>query len=280
MGDSNETATPVVLAAPPPALTATAIDMDLLYPDSFWSAGQFTYSIPTTLSTWPSYTGDSEASGAHHFTALNATQAARFAFALGVWDSLITPNFVQTDDATSPGNIRVGFSDDLDTTEWGHTYLPAAGGGPATPHNGDIWIADRNDATTFEAGSYDYTALLHELGHAMGLKHPFEDGPTLPTEYDNRRYTVMSYTAQTGEYAVTFTQTGNTLQGHFVAVEPTTPMVLDIAAVQARYGADPTTAPGDTPTISTASRCCGPSMTLPGPIPWTLRSTPTRRTSI
>ena len=35
---------------------------------------------------------------------------------------------------------------------------------------------------------------LHEIGHAMGLKHPFDGDPTLQTSLDNTQYTVMSYT--------------------------------------------------------------------------------------
>ena len=36
--------------------------------------------------------------------------------------------------------------------------------------------------------------LLHEIGHAVGLKHPFEGGVTLTTAVDNTDNTVMSYT--------------------------------------------------------------------------------------
>lgn len=34
--------------------------------------------------------------------------------------------------------------------------------------------------------------LLHELGHAMGLKHPFS-APTLPAEYESNKFSIMSY---------------------------------------------------------------------------------------
>ncbi|GHG91083.1 metalloprotease [Pseudodonghicola xiamenensis] len=35
--------------------------------------------------------------------------------------------------------------------------------------------------------------LLHELGHALGLKHPFS-APALPDTYESNKFTVMSYT--------------------------------------------------------------------------------------
>jgi hypothetical protein len=48
------------------------------------------------------------------------------------------------------------------------------------------------------AGTDGYETLLHELGHALGLKHPFDqDGDnkvTLPASLDNTNNTLMSYT--------------------------------------------------------------------------------------
>lgn len=36
--------------------------------------------------------------------------------------------------------------------------------------------------------------MLHEIGHALGFKHPFTGDPTLPPDLDNKQHTVMSYT--------------------------------------------------------------------------------------
>jgi hypothetical protein len=49
-------------------------------------------------------------------------------------------------------------------------------------------------------GSQGYETLLHELGHALGLKHPFEDSITLPASQDNTSNTLMSYTEVGGPY--------------------------------------------------------------------------------
>jgi len=43
-------------------------------------------------------------------------------------------------------------------------------------------------------GGAGYQVLLHELGHALGLAHPFDDRATLPTGTHDTNTTVMSYT--------------------------------------------------------------------------------------
>ncbi|MBU6230674.1 MAG: M10 family metallopeptidase C-terminal domain-containing protein, partial [Cyanobacteria bacterium REEB459] len=65
-------------------------------------------------------------------------------------------------------------------------------------------------------GSHGYTSLIHEIGHALGLKHPFDDSPTLPSSEDNLINTVMTYT--------------------FTGQKPTTLMPYDIAALRYIYG--------------------------------------------
>lgn len=49
-------------------------------------------------------------------------------------------------------------------------------------------------------GSAGFEVLLHELGHALGLKHPFEGAVRLPATQDNTRLTLMSYTDAGGPY--------------------------------------------------------------------------------
>ena len=65
-------------------------------------------------------------------------------------------------------------------------------------------------------GQPGYGTLIHEVLHALGLKHPFGDpGPAMPAQYDNTAYTAMSYTG-----SFTFTQ----------------PAVLDVLALHHLYG--------------------------------------------
>jgi Ca2+-binding RTX toxin-like protein len=77
---------------------------------------------------------------------------------------------------------------------------------------------------------------MHEIGHALGLDHPFE-GNIIPDGYDDMRYTIMSYTTPKGVF---YAKPGGTNQFTIL-----TPGVYDIAAVQKIYGANMTYHTGD-----------------------------------
>ncbi len=62
--------------------------------------------------------------------------------------------------------------------------------------------------------------ILHELGHALGLKHPFEGADALPTALDNNKFTIMSYT-----------------ENPDTGVDADAMMLYDIFALQDQWGA-------------------------------------------
>lgn len=68
-------------------------------------------------------------------------------------------------------------------------------------------------------GYHGYATLVHELGHALGLKHSFEGGAVLPPEQDNQSHTVMTYS--------------------FSDYSPATFMAYDVMALQYLYGIPP-----------------------------------------
>lgn len=107
------------------------------------------------------------------------------------------------------------------------------------PAGGDVWINVAYAADDWSRGTSHFTGLLHEIGHALGLKHPFEDPHVLPAAEDSEQYTVMSYTSH--PHAL-FRRVRDEGDGHYswsyYDVSPQTPMLYDIAAIQYLYGAN------------------------------------------
>lgn len=72
-------------------------------------------------------------------------------------------------------------------------------GGTLTAYNAEAFVfLDNVDwasiNTTPTKGTSGYEVLLHEIGHALGLGHPFDGDFTLSASDDNTNNTVMSYT--------------------------------------------------------------------------------------
>ena len=63
----------------------------------------------------------------------------------------------------------------------------------------DVFINLDNQKPSKIGNSYnfDYELLVHELGHTIGLTHPFiensGDGSLMPSSEENNKWTVMSY---------------------------------------------------------------------------------------
>lgn len=174
------------------------------------------------------------------FEPLNGVQQANFLDALATLSAVANIEFTLLDDnETEVGEIRVAFSGLVDFFGAGAwAYLP---GDYAAA--GDVWMNPAISLNqSFDEGSWEFNTLIHELGHALGLKHPFDTdnienpyggAPTLPTEFDNIFYTVMTYTDD---------PSGNNF---FISRYPDTPMVFDILALQYLYGPNNTFNDGD-----------------------------------
>ncbi len=143
-----------------------------------------TYSFMESL---PSYHGSDSS-----FTTFNETMKAAARQALDAWASVSNLSFVEVSDAGDGGEIRFGAN--FQASSAGYAYYPST-----SDIGGDIMIAN-NYAYNLapEVGTYGYLTLLHEIGHAIGLKHPGNysgtgSGPFLSSDLDNYDTTVMSY---------------------------------------------------------------------------------------
>ena len=100
----------------------------------------------------------------------------------------------------------------------------------------DVFIDKENDGVTKTAvlspqeGTYQALTWIHEIGHALGLKHPHQEKYFLPTSEDKTSLSVMSYTQpvdkDNGDPLLTFS-------------------ILDIAALHYLYGPNPSSRAGD-----------------------------------
>ncbi len=205
-----------------------------------WASGSSTF---VGRNNSGSYSSTNEPDATYHY-ALNSAQQQAARTAMQAWSNVANVQFAEVPDtANSAGDIRIGWTSAGDSTStggkaWGWAYDPSAN----YPRGGDIWISSDSSAakdTDWSVGSYNYQGIMHELGHSLGLKHPFEDGVTLPSEVDTRKYTIMSYTDISNDVFRTITYGANGKPDfHYIDVVPETPMILDIAAMQFLYGAN------------------------------------------
>lgn len=108
----------------------------------------------------------------------------------------------------------------------GYQYTADATGG-LTFYNADAFIyldSLRTPDPAPAAGGWWYQALLHEIGHALGLKHPFEATADMPTTLqppyqDTTSFSIMSYTHTSAAYYSQFNE-------------------YDLAALNYLYGGD------------------------------------------
>ena len=155
--------------------------------------------VTVTFSFGDSAPGYGEADDLRGFAAFSATQRQVTREILVRLSSEIGINFAEVADAGSQyGQIRFGTN--LQTDSSGYAYLPFSTG---TDRDGDIFISTDN-TTNLVPGAFNYTTLVHEIGHAIGLNHPgnYNAGePATPNATgnflgqveDSLAYSTMSY---------------------------------------------------------------------------------------
>lgn len=122
------------------------------------------------------------------WTAFDSAEKAAFTAALAHIETFLNVDFVEVTGSADPdlnvGQVTLPGS----TTGMGGNSLGFSG---STITRWDGFVV--YDNTLDLSAEAQVNLLLHELGHALGLKHPFS-APVLPAVEDNNKYTVMSYT--------------------------------------------------------------------------------------
>ena len=203
-------------------------DIDGLQADYRWATRALTFSFPTTAADYPASDYGAGEEPSYGFLALNAAQQTAVTGILAQIAAVSGLTFTRL--SGGAGDLRFGRTG---ATETAHAYLPVEAG-----WGGDSWYATSDDYSNPVKGSYGYATFVHEIGHALGLKHPHEDARVMTAAHDSMETTVMSYRSYTGASA----ERGYTNEEFGFAQSL---MMYDIAALQTMYGANYGTNAGD-----------------------------------
>ena len=227
-----------------------AVGSSLDSPAGLGQPAALTYSF---VQTPPSYY-DSTDPVHSQFRSFTAAEIAATRNVLAHYSEVINITF--TASASTLGQMTFGAAG-LPQNEAGFAYGPAYSssftGSAKTivrvsenATSGDVWLQRSFVDAVMQPGAHGYSTLLHEVGHALGLKHPFDPTHTLPSSMDSTRYTVMSYTAPENMGIVTVSGDASGYSWTTGAtVEARSLMPLDILALQYLYGANTSSRAGN-----------------------------------
>lgn len=142
-------------------------------------------------------------------------------------EAMFNIEFVETSNIADPYTIAIQVNEQDQFGSAAYAYYPSL-----YPIGFDVFIDDdyANPQISNGLANYDYETLVHEIGHALALKHPFDDeggtAPTLPDVADNSQWTLMTYTDLPAYFDGFFRD-------------------LDIMALADIYGVNPSFQPGN-----------------------------------
>lgn len=196
-------------------------NIDALHADYRWSGTTITYSYPADAGGY-SYP-ISLREYADGFEQMPPEMRGAFAQVFDNYSQFINVKFVETTSETSDLRLAIANID-----SGGRGYGPADG----DFQSGDLYLPSSQLWNGANPGEREYYTLLHEVGHTLGLTHL---GGSLDPAMFSVQFSIMSAQMYPGQAPPFFTLD-----------LPTTPMLLDVAALQHLYGANYTTNSGNT----------------------------------
>ena len=184
----------------------------------------FFFGFPNSISDYSYYLGDIDLNG---WLAFNGDQKAATRFIFEYIESLVDIKFLEASNINQKSFMA--FANNRQENSAGYAIYPDEDnlGGS------DLFFAINDDGSLKipKNPSNDVDTFIHEIGHALGLKHPFDEpdkegeivpGPYLQGSENNAEWTQMSYTGRGSVKKIAFSE-------------------LDIAALQYIYGVNPKT---------------------------------------
>jgi Ca2+-binding RTX toxin-like protein len=205
----------------PPATAAQLIeeDVDALISGSAWPTTNITYSFPDSATDYPAGFGDPDDPEPVSFQQFTAFQQQAVQQLLQHVSNVSVLTFQQlTGAADRDAKLRYAMTN---ATEAAHAYYPGG-----QEEAGSAWF-NKTNFNTPTKGNYAWMGMLHETGHALGLKHGHEP-PAISPGRDSLEYSVMTYRSFPG---------GDVEGGYKNETFgfPQTLMMYDIAALQKIY---------------------------------------------
>jgi serralysin len=173
------------------------------------------------------------------FTQVSASERATMKDLLAEWSDVCNLTFVEVNPGgfTDAATMLIGNYNDSTDGAGAFAYYPGNTAANGATQAGDVWLNLGGGVSTVSQplDSYSRFAIMHELGHTIGLSHPgdYNAAPGVVITYansaqftqDSQQYSVMSYFNQSN--------TGASYTGY-----ADTPMMNDIWAAQQLYGAN------------------------------------------